>query len=163
MKRTQPTPLIALGLAGLVIGFLVELAATAWSSPLIVPPVTLPLALVLIAAVLVGLAWPIRQATRGRSTRRVDPFRAMRVALLAKASSLSSSLLLGIGLGIVAFILTRSVVPAVTSLWLAIGMALGAVILLAGGLLAEHFCTLPPDDDHDHNDGGPNNGGAARA
>jgi uncharacterized membrane protein len=163
MKRTHPTPLVALGLAGLVVGFLVELAATAWSAPIIVPPVTLPLALVLIAVILVSLAWPIRQATRGRATKRVDPFRAMRVALLAKASSLSSALLLGVGLGIVVFILTRSVVPAVTSLWLAIGMALGAVILLAGGLVAEHFCTLPPDDDHDHNDGGPNNGGAARA
>ena len=163
MKRTSPTPLIALGLVGLVVGFLAELAATAFSAPIFVPPLTLPLALVLIAVILVALAWPIRQATRGRSTRRVDPFRAMRVALLAKASSLSGSLLLGVGLGIVAFILTRSVVPAVTSLWLAIGMALGAVILLAGGLVAEHFCTLPPDDDHDHDNGGPNNGGAAHA
>ena len=162
MKRTHPTPLVALGLAGLVVGFLVELAATAWSAPIIVPPVTLPLALVLIAVILVSLAWPIRQATRGRATKRVDPFRAMRVALLAKASSLSSALLIGVGLGIVAFILTRSVVPAVTSLWLAIGMALGAVILLAGGLVAEHFCTLPPED-HDHDNGGPNDGGAARA
>ncbi|WP_130177307.1 DUF3180 domain-containing protein [Cryobacterium sp. SO1] len=162
MKRTQPTPLVALGLAGLVVGFLVELAATAWSAPIIVPPVTLPLALVLIAVILVVLAWPIRQATRGRATKRVDPFRAMRVALLAKASSLSGALLLGVGLGIVVFILTRSVVPAVTSLWLAIGMALGAVILLVGGLVAEHFCTLPPDD-HDNDNGGPNDGGAARA
>ncbi|WP_120339220.1 DUF3180 domain-containing protein [Cryobacterium soli] len=163
MKRTSPTPLIALGLVGLVVGFLAELAATAFSAPIFVPPLTLPLALVLIAVILVALAWPIRQATRGRSTRRVDPFRAMRVALLAKASSLSGSLLLGVGLGIVLFILTRSVVPAVTSLWLAIGMALGAVILLVGGLVAEHFCTLPPDDDHDHDNGGPNNGGAAHA
>jgi len=163
MKRTTATPLIALGLVGLVVGFLVELASTAWSAPIFVPPITLPLALVLIAIILVALAWPIRQATRGRATRRVDPFRAMRIALLAKASSLSGAVLLGVGLGIIAFILTRSVVPAVTSLWLAIGMAFGAVILLAGGLVAEHFCTLPPDDDHDHNNGGPNNGGALSA
>jgi hypothetical protein len=163
MKRTQPTPLIALGLAGLVVGFLLELGATAWGSPIIVPPITLPVALVLIAGILVVLAWPIRQATRGRARGRVDPFRAMRIALLAKASSLSGTLLLGFGMGIVLFILTRSVVPAVTSLWLAIGMALGSVILLAGGLVAEHFCTLPPDDDQNRDDGGANDGGAARA
>jgi hypothetical protein len=54
----------------------------------------------------------------------------------------------------VVYILTRTVVPAVASLWLAIGMALGAAILLAGGLLAEHFCTIPPEDDHDHDEGG---------
>ena len=163
MTRTRPTPLIALALAGLVVGFLVELAATAWSAPIIVPPFTLPLALVLIAGILVVLAWPIRQATRGRGARRVDPFTAMRIALLAKASSLSSALLLGFGVGIAVFILTRSVVPAVASLWLAIGMALGAVVLLVGGLVAEHFCTLPPDDDQDRDNGGANNGGAARA
>jgi hypothetical protein len=163
MTRTRATPLLALGLAGLVVGFLLELAATAWGSPLIIPPFTLPIALVLIAVILVVLAWPIRQATRGRASRRVDPFKAMRIALLAKASSLSGTLLLGFGLGIVLFILTRSVVPAVTSLWLAIGMAFGSVVLLVGGLVAEHFCTLPPDDDHDHDNGGANDGGAARA
>lgn len=163
MTRTTTTALIALGLVGLVVGFLAELAATAWSAPIFVPPLTLPLALVLIAVILVALAWPIRQATRGRARRRVDPFRAMRIALLAKASSLCGALLLGVGLGIMVFILTRSVVPAVTSLWLSIGMAFGAVVLLAGGLVAEHFCTIPADDDRDHDEGGPTNGGAARA
>lgn len=163
MKRTQPSHLIGLGLAALVVGFLAELGAAAWGLPIVVPPVTLPLALVLIAVILVVLAWPIRQATRGRSSRRVDPFRAMRIALLAKASSLSGTLLLGVGLGIVAYILTRSVVPAVASLWLAIGMAVGAAVLLVAGLVAEHFCTIPPGDDHDHDHGGANNGGAAHA
>ena len=153
MKRTRPSPLLGLGLAGLVVAFLAELAAAAAGWAMIVPPVTLPVALALITAILLTLAWRIRQSTRGRSGRRVDPFIAMRVAVLAKASSLSGALLLGLGLGIVAYILTRSVIPAVASLWLAIGMALGAGILLAGGLLAEHFCTLPPDDD-DHDEGG---------
>ena len=153
MRRTRPSPLLGLGLAGLVVAFLAELAAAAAGWAMIVPPVTLPVALALITAILLALAWRIRQSTRGRSGRRVDPFIAMRVAVLAKASSLSGALLLGLGLGIVAYILTRSVIPAVASLWLAIGMALGAAILLAGGLLAEHFCTLPPDDD-DHDEGG---------
>jgi hypothetical protein len=136
------------------VAFLAELGAAAAGWAILVPPVTLPVALVLITGILLALAWRIRQSTRGGSDRRVDPFIAMRVALLAKASSLAGSLLLGLGVGIVVYILTRSVVPAVTSLWLAIGMALGAAILLAGGLLAEHFCTIPPEDDHDHDEGG---------
>jgi len=154
MKRTHASPLIALGLAGLVAGFLIELGAAAAGWPIIVPPVTVPLALLLITVILLVLAWPIRQATRGKSARRVDPFIAMRVALLAKASSLSGSLMLGVGLGVTAYLLTRSVVPAVASVWLAIGMALSAAVLLVGGLIAEHFCTLPPDDDENRNDGG---------
>lgn len=154
MRRTRATPLLALALVGLVVAFLAEIGATAAGWAIIVPPYTLPLALVLITAILLTLAWRIRQSTRGKAARRIDPFIAMRVAVLAKASSLSGALLLGLGVGIVGFILTRTVIPAVASLWLAIGMALGAAILLAGGLLAEHFCTLPPDDDNDHDEGG---------
>ncbi len=147
MKRTQPSALIALGLAGLVIGFLLEVTAAASGSAMILPPVTLPIALVAIAVGVLLLARPIRQATRGTVRKHVNPFLAIRVALLAQASALSGALVLGGGLGIVLYILTRAVVPAVTSLWPAIGTAVGAAILLTLGLVAEHFCTLPPDDD----------------
>lgn len=153
MKRTQPVSLIALGLGGLVLGFLIEITAAASGVPIIVPPITLPVTLVLIAGIVLILAWPIRQATNGKPGRRVDPFMAMRVAVLAKASSLSGALLLGGGLGIVLYILTRSVVPTIASLWLAIGTALGAAVLLVGGLVAEHFCTLPPGDHEDEKGG----------
>jgi len=147
VRRTHATPLVVLALIGFVFGLLVEVAAAASGRAIIVPPVTLPLTLVVVSIVVAMLAYPIRQVIRGRGRRRVDPFRAMRIAVLAKASSLCGSLLLGTGLGIVAFTLTRSVMPAVASSWLAIAMTFGAGILLAGGLLAENFCALPPDDD----------------
>jgi hypothetical protein len=157
MKRTRATPLIALALVGLVLGFLLEVATATAGLPHIVPPVSLPITLVAVGIVVVALAWPIRQATRakgtGRAVRPVNPFVAMRVAVLAKASSLSGALLLGAGSGIVLYILTRAVVPAVASLWLAIAVAFGAAIMLAAGLVAEHFCSLPPSDD-DHNEHG---------
>ena len=154
MKRSQATGLLAVALIGLVIGFLVEIAFAASGAPIVVPPVTLPLTLILLAVVVVSLAWRVRQGTRRKALRRIDPFWAMRVAVLSKATSLSASLLLGAALGIVLYILTRSVVPAVTSLWLAIGTAVGAALMLTAGLVAEHFCTLPPDDDTDTDDPG---------
>jgi hypothetical protein len=147
VKRTQASALIALALVGLVVAFLLEVTAAAGGSAIFLPPVTLPIALIAIGIGVLALAWPIRQATRGTVRKPVNPFLAIRVALLAKASALSGALLLGGGLGIVLYILTRSVVPAVTSLWPAIGTAVGAAILLTLGLVAEHFCTLPPDDD----------------
>ena len=52
----------------------------------------------------------------------------------------------GFGIGITLFLLTRSVVPAADTVWLALATAIGAALLLAGGLVAEAFCTLPPDD-----------------
>lgn len=146
MKRTTVSTLIALGLFGLVIGFLLDITAAASGVPIFVPPVSLPITLVAIGVIVVLLAWPIHQATKGTSRTRVNPFVALRVAVLAKSSSLSGALMLGAGIGILLFILTRSVIPAVASVWLAAAMALGAAALLAGGLVAEHFCTLPPDD-----------------
>ncbi len=152
MKRSSPTPLIALWLLGSVVGFLLEVAAAASGAPILLPPPSMAATLAVIGIVVVVLAWPIRQATKatkGTVKRRVDPFRAMRVAVLAKSSSFSGSLFLGGGLGVLFYILTRTVVPNLSSLWLAIGTTVGAAILLAGGLVAEYFCTLPPDKPED--------------
>jgi hypothetical protein len=149
MKRTTATPVLALILVGLVIGFLLEIAAAASGVPIFVPPVSLPITLVAIGVIVVLLAWPIHKSTMGTAKTRVDPFVALRIAVLAKSSSLSGSLLFGVGFGILMYVLTRSVVPAISSVWLSIATALGAAALLAGGLVAEHFCTLPPEDPED--------------
>ena len=77
----------------------------------------------------------------------VDPFYATRVVVLAKASSLAGALVTGLAAAILVFLLTRSVLPAVGSLTMAVVTAVGAVVLLAGGLVAEKMCTLPPEDD----------------
>lgn len=155
MKRSGPTALIALGLLGVVVGFLLEVTTASSGTPIVVPPLSMAASLAVIGLVVAALAWPIRQATKGTANRRVDPFRAMRVAVLAKASSFSGALFLGGGLGIILYLLTRSVAPATTSLWLAIGMAIGAAVLLVGGLVAEFFCTLPPDEPEEERQDAP--------
>lgn len=153
MKRTRPTSLIGLGVAGIVVGFLVELAAASAGFAVFIPPVTLPITLVAVAAIIIAFAVPIRRSVRGNSARRVDPFQATRIVLLAKACALSGAVLAGAGVGILAYLLTRSVLPSGNALLLsALGVA-GAVVLLAAGLVAEHFCTLPPDDDEKDPDG----------
>ncbi|MFE6965703.1 DUF3180 domain-containing protein [Agromyces sp. NPDC057679] len=146
MKRTHFSTLLAFVLGGLVIGYLGDLAIVNTGSKALVPPLSLPITLVGVAAIVVLLAWPIRRAVKGKATKHLDPFRAMRVAVLAKACSLSGALVLGVGLGIGLFLLTRSVVPPAGTVWLAFATAIGAALLLAGGLVAEWFCTLPPDD-----------------
>jgi len=145
-----------LGLVGVVIGFLLEMWVVAGGLPVLVPPVSLPITLIAIAAVVLILAVPIRRAVLGRTKTRIDPFHATRVAVLAKASSLAGALLTGSGIGILAYELSRPVLPAVSSVWLAGAATFGAAVLLAAGLVAERMCTLPPpsDDDavhaHDH-------------
>jgi hypothetical protein len=147
VKRTHPTSLLGLGVLGLVVGFLGELTAAGTGIAVFIPPITLPITLVAVAIIIVAFAVPIRRAVRGRSSRRIDPFQATRIVVLAKACSLSGALLTGAGLGILVFLLTRDVLPSSNAILLtALGTA-GAVVLLVAGLVAEFFCTLPPDSD----------------
>ena len=111
------------------------------------PPISLAITLVGVAVIVVALAWPIRRAVKGKATKHLDPFRAMRIAVLAKACSGSGALVFGAGLGISLYLLTRSVVPSASTVWLAIATAIGAALLMVGGLVAEYFCTLPPPDE----------------
>ena len=146
MKRTRASTIVGFTLAGVVVGYLTDLAVVTSGANAIVPPLSLPITLAGVGVIVVALAWPVRRAVKGKSTKHLDPFRAMRTAVLAKACSLSGALMLGFGLGITLFLVTRTVVPAVGTVWLAFATAIGAALLLAGGLVAEAFCTLPPDD-----------------
>lgn len=146
MKRTRVSTLLALAVVGAGLGWIAETMLVTMGRPALVPPLTLPTTLAVLAAVVLALAWPVRQSVRGDRSRRVDPFRATRIVLLAKASSLSGSVLGGVALGILLFLGTRPVVAQLDSLVLSAGAAVGAAVLLTCGLVAEHWCTVPPDD-----------------
>lgn len=149
MKRTHPPILILLGLIGLVAGFLIELLLTALGKPILVPPISLPVTLAAIAAIILALAVPIRQAVKGKAKQAINPFRAVRVAILSKASSLCGALLMGGSAGLLIYISTRTVLPAASSIWLAVASTVGGAVLLAAGLIAERMCTIPPGEDPD--------------
>jgi hypothetical protein len=146
MTRTRPLTLILFAVLGGAATWLIEVALISSGRPAVVPPVTLALALGVIGVLDVALALPIRRAVRDRTRPRVDPFYATRVAIFAKASSIAGSLVAGVGLGMLIFLSTRSVL-AVGSILLAVATIVGAVILLVGGLVAEYLCSIPPDDD----------------
>jgi hypothetical protein len=112
----------------------------------VVPPVSLAVALALIAILLIALAWPVRRAAQGE--RRIDPFFATRVVVLAKASALAGALLAGAAAGILIYLLSRVVVPLGSSLT-AGATLVAAVALAAAALVAEHWCSLPPDEPTD--------------
>jgi uncharacterized membrane protein YidH (DUF202 family) len=155
MTATRPLTLVLLGVLGAGLGWLLQTALASAGRPVFPLPYTLALALVAVAAIVVSLAVPVRQLVRGRSKGPIDPLYATRVVLLAKASSLSGALLTGFGLGVVVFLLTRPV-PAVGSVAQATATAIGAILLLVGGLIAEQMCRVPPDDeDRDDEDGHP--------
>ncbi|AZZ52974.1 MULTISPECIES: DUF3180 domain-containing protein [Rathayibacter] len=149
MKRTRISSLLGLALVGAVAGFLIDLAIASAGRPVLIPPLTVPLTLVVVAALVIGFAIPIHRATKGTLRRPIDPFRAMRVVVLAKASSLVGALLLGASGGVLVYLLSRPVVPSLGSVWQDVAAIVGAIVLLVAGLVAEHLCTIPPTDDDD--------------
>ncbi len=111
MKRTGAGILTIAVVVGLVVGFLLDTSLTAMGRSTFVPAASLPTILALLAAVIVVLAIPVFRATRGRNTRPIDPFRAVRVAMLAKASSLLGAAAAGFAAGLIAFLVTRPWCP----------------------------------------------------
>lgn len=149
MKRTRISTLIILGVLGAAAGALGELALSVNGRPIIALPITLGITLAVIGGIVVTMAVPIRRMTRASTAPRVDPFYATRIVMLAKASALTGAIGVGVGLGVLAYLLTRSVIGA-GSVVQAVVTVVGAGVLMAGGLLAEHMCRIPPgDDDND--------------
>ena len=147
MTRTRPSTLIALVLLGGALGWFLETVLVATGRPRVVPPWSLGLALVVIAVLVVVLAVPVYRVVRGTAVKRIDPFYATRVVVLAKASSLAGSLLTGAAGAIVVYLLVRSAVTPVGSIAMAVSATVGAVLLVVAGLIAEKMCTLPPPED----------------
>jgi hypothetical protein len=156
MKRTTAGPLVIAAIVGVGLGFLTDQILTSAGRATFTPTVTLPILLILLGAVDIVLAVPIRRATRGLSRARVNPFRALRIAMLAKASSIVGAAVGGFALGLMLFLASRPVSPWVGSggitsaTALILATALCGGILLVAGLVAEHLCTIRKDDDDEH-------------
>ena len=86
----------AIALAG---GFLVNQLLTATGRSTFTPLVTLPVLLIALGAIVVALAVPVWRASRGHTRTPINPFRALRIAMLAKASSLLGAAAVGFAAG----------------------------------------------------------------
>jgi hypothetical protein len=156
VTRTRPATLILLAVIGTVVGFLLQIALAAASLPKFRPEFTFGATLALIGMVVVILAVPVFRATHGPLRHHVDAFYATRVVVLGKASSLAGALLSGLGIGLVIELLLHASTTTTESVLRVLATLGGAVLLLAGGLVAEFLCRVPPhDEDDDHPDRGP--------
>ncbi|WP_299091106.1 DUF3180 domain-containing protein [uncultured Microbacterium sp.] len=149
MKRTGTAVLFGAGILGVVLGFGVDQLLTATGRPTFTPSILLPILLIMLAAATVLMALPIRRAITGASTTPVDPFRSLRVAMLAKASAIVGAVVAGVGLGLLAFLFTRPVSPSLGSSGAVIAAIVGGIVLLIAGVIAERLCTIRKEDDDD--------------
>jgi hypothetical protein len=117
--------------------------------------VTLPV----IAIVLVLLALPIfryRAAiisaldkpadSKQAAIKRVDPFYAIRVALLAKAVSIAGAVFAGWHAGVLMAVLSSPQISA-TGVWRSTLGLIGSLVMTVCGVIVERACKVPPDAD----------------
>lgn len=82
-------------------------------------------------------------AKSGVRPKRIDPFYATRVLVLAKATSLAGALFLGASLGLVFSQLSQPVIP--DSIWRNAVALVESVLLIVVALVIERSCKLPSD------------------
>jgi hypothetical protein len=157
----KPTKLLTLlGLVGTIatVSFFVARIVVANGLSLPVSPNNLIITLSGISALVLILTVPIwkyknllKQVSTSQRPKRVDPFYAVRVLLLAKASSIAGAVFAGWHLGV---LIAQTTLPVgATALIVQNTVAfVASVILSASGLVAEQICKLPEDKDPEATD-----------
>ncbi|MBL3686046.1 DUF3180 family protein [Leucobacter zeae] len=146
LERSNPLGTAAAAAIGVAVGLILQFGLSSRGMPTLVPPLTLPTSLVLIAGALLVLGLRLRRLVRTRPGA-VNPFQAVRLLAAARAAQIVGALLGGFGGGLALSLVGRSV-PAPSSTWLPMLLAVaGGAILVACAAVTEHLCRVPPGDD----------------
>ena len=159
MKSTSPILLTAISAVAAVLGGLYGMFQVTHGHALPVAHPSSLFTMPAIGAILVALAIPVfryrrqlleisKTATGGNAAKsvsprpkRLDPFYAVRVLVLAKSTAVASCVVGGFQLGLVLLQLTTPVVAS--SVWWNVSGVLGAVLALVAALVVERACKIP--------------------
>jgi hypothetical protein len=163
MKPTSALPLVLSAVGTAVGSGLLGLFRLSHGQSVPVSPLNIILTLPAIAVVLLALAYPIyryrkqllewattsaaagAQKSAAHRPKRLDPFYAVRVLLLAKASSIAGALFAGWHIGLVIVQLTTPVVPP--NVWSNVAGLVGSLITVVVALVVERLCRIPNSGD----------------
>jgi hypothetical protein len=158
MKPTKARHVFVVVLAISVTSFLAVRLIVSNGMAIPASPTNLLVTLAAIAVILLGLSVPIwrykaslTQYSKGPRPKRVDPFYAVRVLLLAKASALTGSGFIGWHLG--AMIAQLSLPVSFTAALLQNSLGLVAsMVLTVAAIVSEQICRLPDEPKNDQTD-----------
>jgi len=158
MKPTRVSLVIGIIFGVSIISFLTVRLMVSNGMPIPTSPTNLLVALAAIAVIVLGLSVPIwrykaslSQYTTGPRPKRVDPFYAVRVLLLAKASSLTGSVFVGWHLGTLFAQLSLPVSFTAALLQNSFGLV-ASLVLIVAAIISEQICRLPEDPNNDQTD-----------
>lgn len=151
MKSLPPSQLAVFLTIGLVLGLSGVQLLSGFGYPFPVSPWSMIITLPLIGIGVWLASLPIaryrtklEQYSEGPRPSRPNPFYAFRVLVIARATSLAGALFVGWHLGAVIWLVSFSVAPAALTQPTLFAVA-GAIVMLAGGLIAEQNCKTPKD------------------
>lgn len=149
VRSTRPGTLTAVAVVAVAVGWT---GVSVWSSMSGLPRVSrgAPFALMFLAAVLTGGALLMRRRVRARGpgAPMVSPDLAVRLLVLAQASSLVGSLVAGLYGGAAVFYASDLDVPLRrTSAGWSAASAVAALAVVLTAVWLERECRVPPDDD----------------
>jgi hypothetical protein len=151
MKPTKASVVLVILFGVTVVSFLAVRLLVANGMAVPASPTNLLVTLAAITLILLGLTIPIwrykaslTQYTKGPRPKRVDPFYAVRVVLLAKASAITGSGFVGWHLGAMIAQLSLPVSFTAALLQNSFGLVASAVLTVAA-LVSEQICRLPDE------------------
>lgn len=158
MKPTKVSTLVVIVFGISIASFLAVRLLVANGMAVPSSPTNLLVTLTAIAVILLALSIPIwryksalKESTSKTRPKRVDPFYAVRVLLLSKASSITGSVFIGWHVG--ALIAQLSLPVSFTSALMQNSFGLlASLVLKAAALIAEQICRLPDEPNSDQLD-----------
>ena len=158
MKQTKPLTLVLSALAAGVVGGIYGLYQVSHGHALPTAHINSLVPMPAIAIVLAFLAYPVYRyrkqsldytkaasasaiTARPERPKRLDPFYAVRVLLLAKSTSVASAAIAGFHIGLVLLQLSTPVVA--NGVWLNIAGVAGGLLAMVVGLIVERICRIP--------------------
>lgn len=162
MKQTKIMNLVAWLVSATTAGYLLPQIAINTGGSIPISPWNIIITLPLIGLVLVAMAIPMfryRKALTQQSLqkannlasrpKRLNPFYAVRLVLLAKSISISGSIFTGWHLGLVWLQVTAPVIP--TSTLQNVLALIGAIFMTICALIVEKICRIHEDDISENN------------
>ncbi len=156
MKPTKAINLITASILGAVVAYLLSIWSVRTGRPLPISTPSMLTTLPLIALVLLLIAIPIfkyrsavkaaieKKTSQTKPVKRLDPFYAIRVAMLAKATSIAGAIFVGWHVGVLLTVLGQPTEAATAIVRCVFGIT-GAVLMIVSGIIVERACRIPPD------------------
>ena len=142
----NPLTLVSIGVASVALGLSVQFIVSSRGHSPLVPPYSMSVTLVMLAALLIILGLRLKRNVE-KGSGAVNPFQAVRLLATSRAGQIVGVLFAGLGTGMLMSLAWRSV-PAPIPIWLPmLATAVGGTALLVCAIISERMCKVPPGDD----------------